>query len=219
MAFGKRRTNDTDDTEASDERESNPESTSEATEADPGDADASGDTPGPDRPAMVEERRTEERGSDPPGPPPSLSEQLQAARAASAENYDRFVRTRAELENVLKRHERADRIRYGAEGLARDLLSVVDDLERALAHAGEQDSAIVEGVRLVHASLLETLARHGIERVPSQGQPFDPNVHEAVAMVENSEVPPNTVVQEHRAGYKLHDRLLRAAMVVVSRAG
>jgi molecular chaperone GrpE len=149
-----------------------------------------------------------------------LAAELDGARAEAAEHYDRLLRAQAELQNVLKRHERerADRARYASEALARDLLPVVDDLQRALQHASDQSGGLAQGVEMVSKSLLGVLARHGIERIEAHGQPFDPTLHEAVAAVETDDVPENTVIEEHRAGYRLYDRLLRPAMVAVSKA-
>lgn len=153
--------------------------------------------------------------------------ELEVARREAAENYDRFLRTRAELDNVLRRHqrERAEAIKYAVEPLARDLLATVDDLERALEHAGGENGedgdngeGLVTGVEMVLKGLLVVLERHGIERVEATGKPFDPSEHEAVVTVETDEVEPNTVVTQHRPGFRLHDRLLRAAMVAVSKA-
>jgi molecular chaperone GrpE len=149
-----------------------------------------------------------------------LEAELEQARNEAAEHYDRLLRTQAELQNVLRRQERErlDRARYAGEAVVRDLLPVVDDLERALQHAGDEGGALGTGVELVFKSLLSVLARHGVERIEALGKPFDPNEHEAVAMVESLDVPDNTVVAEHRAGYRLGDRLLRPAMVAVARA-
>ncbi len=147
-------------------------------------------------------------------------EPLVAARAEAAEHYDKYIRARAELDNVLKRHERdrAERAKYAVEPLARDLLAVVDDLERAQEHSGVGEGGLADGVRLVLKGLAEVMAAHGIERIESVGLPFDPGNHEAVAMIETDRVAPNHVVEEQRAGYRLKDRLLRPAMVVVSKA-
>ena len=149
-----------------------------------------------------------------------LAAELDRARGEAAEHYDRLLRAQAELQNVLKRHERerSDRARYAGEALARDLLPVVDDLQRALQHAADQSGGLAQGVEMVNKSLLGVLAKHGIERIEAYGQPFDPTQHEAVAAVETEDVPENTVVEEHRPGYRLYDRLLRPAMVAVSRA-
>jgi molecular chaperone GrpE len=146
--------------------------------------------------------------------------QLAAAKREAAENYDRFLRTRAELENVLRRQERerSELARYASEALARDLLTSVDDLERAIEHSAaggaSQDPALLAGVELVRKGLLGALEKHGVVRVSSLGEPFDPSRHEAVAMVEDKSAAPNTVVAEHRPGYTIGDRLLRPAMVV-----
>ena len=149
--------------------------------------------------------------------------QVAAAKREAAENYDRFLRTRAELENVLRRQERerGELARYAAEALARDLLTSVDDLERAIEHSAaggaSQDPALMAGVELVRKGLLAALEKHGVVRVASLGEPFDPSRHEAVAMVDAKNAAPNTVVAEHRPGYTIGDRLLRPAMVVVAK--
>jgi molecular chaperone GrpE len=133
---------------------------------------------------------------------------------------DKLLRERAELENFKRRaaREKAEALRYGSEGLLRDLLPVIDNLERALAHARQSGGAtpIVEGVELVLRSLVETLERHGVTRVQARGERFDPAIHEAIGHVE-SEHPANTVVDEHQRGYALHDRLLRPALVTVGK--
>lgn len=161
--------------------------------------------------------------AEPPLDPASPEEELESARREAAENYERFIRAKADIENILKRHQRelSDRARYDGEGLARDILQSIDDLERALAHAGESDgsgSAVSGGVELVLKGLLAALKNNGVERVEAAGKPFDPAEHEAVAMVETADAPPNTVMEVFRAGYKMRDRLLRAAMVSVSKA-
>lgn len=152
-----------------------------------------------------------------------FEEELAAAKEEAATNYDLYVRQRAELENVVRRHERekGERARYAAEPLAKDLLPTVDNLERAIEHAqlnGGDETGILEGVEMVYQGLLAVLQQHGIRRIDALGQPFDPSQHEAVAIVESEEHEPNTVVAEHRAGYRLEDRLLRAAMVAVAKA-
>ena len=146
--------------------------------------------------------------------------QLEAMTQAAAENEDRYLRERAELENYKKRsqRERAEAIRYAAEPLARDLIAVVDNLERALEHARSSDDAspMVAGVELVLKGALETLQRHGIERIEAAGEIFDPSLHEAIAQVADENLEANRVVQQFLPGYRLHDRLLRAAQVSVS---
>ncbi len=148
--------------------------------------------------------------------------QLVAQEALTKENYDLLLRERAELENFKRRmqREKSESLRFASEPLLRDILPVIDNLERAVAHAkgSEGSQALVEGVELVLRSLLDTIGRHGVSRVKAKGETFDPNLHEAVVQVENTEVAPNTVLDEHQSGYQLHDRLLRPAMVSVSKA-
>ena len=148
--------------------------------------------------------------------------QLVAQEALTKENYDLLLRERAELENFKRRmqREKSESLRFASEPLLRDVLPVIDNLERAVAHAkgSEGSQALVEGVELVLRSLLDTIGRHGVSRVKAKGETFDPNLHEAVVQVENTEVAPNTVLDEHQSGYQLHDRLLRPAMVSVSKA-
>jgi molecular chaperone GrpE len=150
-----------------------------------------------------------------------LEGEVAAAREEARHNHDRWVRERADLENQRKRQarERQDLARYGAEALVRDLVPALDDLERAIAAARGAGGApsVVEGLELVAKAIRDVLARHGVERVSAMGGHFDPNVHEAVAHVESDVHPPNAVVEEHRPGYRLHDRLLRPAMVSVSK--
>lgn len=151
----------------------------------------------------------------------ALEAELAAARDEARSANERWVRERADLENVKKRaqRERADAVRYGNEALVKDLLPVVDNLERALKATGAgAPDALVEGVGLVVKSLHDVLERHGVTRIASHGEPFDPAHHEAVAHVESAEHPPNAVIEEHQPGYRLHERLLRPALVTVAKA-
>ncbi|RJX33913.1 MAG: nucleotide exchange factor GrpE [Desulfarculus sp.] len=151
-------------------------------------------------------------------PPPASAEQL---ASELAELKDRVLRQAAELENFKKRSERekADFLRRANKGLVKDLLPVLDNLERALAHAKESAdlASLLEGMELVHGELLKTLGRHGLEPVEALGQPFDPELHEAMMQEDNPELDENTVVGEMQKGYRFQDRLLRPAMVVVSK--
>jgi len=149
-----------------------------------------------------------------------LNQELAARAEEAAQNHDRYVRERAELENFKKRvlREKAESIRFGNEQLIRDLLPVLDNLERAVEHAesGGDGQPLVEGVRLVLKNALEVLQRHGVMRVEAEGQPFDPAHHEAVIQVPAAGCEPNRVVQQFLPGYCLHERLLRPAQVSVS---
>lgn len=150
-----------------------------------------------------------------------LEDELAAAREEARQNHDRWVRERADLENQRKRaaRERLEATRYGNEMLIRDLLPVVDNLERAVqaAEEGGNRKPLVEGVLLVLKAFHDILERHGVERVAAHGTPFDPTHHEAVEHVESRDHAPNLVIAEHQPGYRLHDRLLRPALVTVSK--
>ncbi len=152
----------------------------------------------------------------------ALEAELAAAREEARQNHDRWVRERADLENLKRRaaREREEAIRFGTERLIRDLLPVVDNLERALQHAQTSGDGqpVVEGIALVLKAFREVLDRHGVTRVEAVGTPFDPAHHEAVAHVESAEHEPNAVMAEHQPGYRLHDRLLRPALVTVAKA-
>lgn len=154
--------------------------------------------------------------------PEISTEEIEKLRAEAKENHDRYLRSAAEFENFKKRmdRERTDSIRFANEELIKQLLPVVDNLERALAHAEEvgADEAMIEGVNMVHKQFVDALEKFGVTRVEAMEKPFDPNYHEAMMQVETDEHPPNTVVMEMAKGYMLHDRLIRPAIVGVSKA-
>jgi molecular chaperone GrpE len=147
-----------------------------------------------------------------------LRRQVAEKAAEAAANYDRFLRERAELENFKKRtqRDRAEALRFACEPLLRELLPIIDNLERALEHGAQSGESLVEGVRLVHKGLLDALSRHGVQRIEALGQVFDPARHQAIATDATAACEPNRVVAQHHTGYLLHDRLLRPAMVTVS---
>ncbi len=179
---------------------------------------------------MAEDDELETRpdaGGGPPGDPAptdaaALEAALAAAREEARQNHERWVRERADLENLKKRaaRERAEALRYGNETLIRDLLPVVDNLERAVEHAqgGGDGQPLIAGITLVLKALRDVLERHGVTRVEARGTRFDPAHHHAVAHVESVEHEPQAVVEEHQAGYRLNDRLLRPALVSVAKA-
>jgi molecular chaperone GrpE len=131
--------------------------------------------------------------------------------------HERCLRIAADLENYRKRavKEKEEVQRFGNERIVKDLLPVVDGLDRALALAAADDP-LREGVRLVRASLEQMLARHGVTGFSAMGQKFDPALHEALLQVPTRDQPPGTVVLEHARGFKLNDRLVRPAMVGVA---
>ncbi len=147
-----------------------------------------------------------------------LRRQLQEKTEEASKNYDLFLRERAEAENFKKRmlREKTEALRFASEPLVRDLLPVVDNLERALEHANGGGQSVIEGVRLVLKSLVDLLERYGVTRVDAVGEQFDPARHQAMAQIESAEHAPNQVVQQHHRGYLLHDRLLRPALVTVA---
>jgi molecular chaperone GrpE len=150
----------------------------------------------------------------------ALEAELAKAREEAKQAQDRWLRERADLENVKRRaaKDKADLAKFASEGVLRDLLPVVDNLERAIAHAENQNDPLLSGVKLVLKSLQDVLTRYAVTRVKARGALFDPAEHEAMAQVESAVHEPNAVVDEHQAGYRLHDRLLRPAMVTVAKA-
>ena len=152
-----------------------------------------------------------------------LDESFKRARETSErlkDTHERLLRTAAEFDNFKKRaqKEKEDVQKFGVERLLKDFLPVLDNLERALDHAGQHDARqVVEGVKLVQKLFETTLARHGVSGFSAVGKPFDPSLHEAL-MQQESDAAPGTVVSEMARGYKLHDRLVRPAAVVVAKA-
>jgi molecular chaperone GrpE len=146
---------------------------------------------------------------------------LQQKETEAAEFKDKYMRARAESENARKRirQQAEESARIQREGLLRDLLSIIDNLERAVAAArdGGNGKPIVEGVEMVLRSMNDFLRSHGVTQLSAVGRPFDPLLHEAVDSVESAEHEPNTVVDEFARGYSIGDRLLRPARVTVSR--
>jgi len=151
----------------------------------------------------------------------ALLAKLEEKEKEVTESYDKFLRASAELDNYKKRmaKERTDFIRYGNETLVKDILPIVDSLDRALEHAGNSEDfdAFIKGLKLVQEQFLGCLEKHGVERIQSTGMDFDPNVHEAMLPVESKEYEENKIVEEFEKGYLLNGRLLRPAKVSVSK--
>lgn len=133
---------------------------------------------------------------------------------------DRYLRLAAEFDNYkrLAQRDQRDQIRFGNEHLLKELLPVVDNLERAIKAAkdGPSTDGLVQGVELTLKQLQSVLGKFGVQSIPTMGQPFDPSGHQAVATVPSTKIPDKHVVEEFQRGYRLHDRVLRPAMVTVS---
>jgi molecular chaperone GrpE len=133
---------------------------------------------------------------------------------------DKYLRQAAEFENYkrLTQRDQREQIRFGNEQLLKELLPVVDNMERAIkaARTNGGDSALVQGVELTLKQLSGVLAKFGVQAIDTAGQDFDPSAHQAVSYGPSNDVPANKVLDEFQKGYRLHDRILRAAMVSVS---
>ncbi|OOG20656.1 nucleotide exchange factor GrpE [Thioalkalivibrio denitrificans] len=154
--------------------------------------------------------------------PGALLKQLEEAQAKAQEHFDKLLRTQAEMENLRKRTARdvENARKYALERFASELLAVRDSLEMGLdAARGETDvDKIREGTELTLKMLVQLMEKFGIEQLDPQGERFDPDRHQAMSMQENAELEPNTVMTVMQKGYLLNDRLLRPAMVIVSKA-
>ena len=147
-----------------------------------------------------------------------LEEELARKEKESTDNYDKYLRAVADLDNYKKRaiREKVDIIKYGKEEVIKDILPFVDSLDRALAHADSADiQAFKEGIKLIQEQLLSCLKKHGVEKIDSVGLDFDPNFHEAMMQVESEEHDENKVVNEVQKGYLLNGRLLRPSKVCI----
>lgn len=184
---------------------------------------AAGETDG-DAKAHTLPSETDSELAEASGEPAEMSpeERLEASESQAKAHYDRFLRASAELENFRKRAQREmdDLRRYANQSLIKDLLNVVDNLERAIASSQGPDGSaepLVEGVDMTLKEILKILQKYGVKPIDALEKPFDPNVHEAVLQEVVEDVPENTVIKEFQRGYWIHDRLLRPSMVVVSK--
>ena len=169
------------------------------------------------------EQSKNETNQDEPDSLDALQEKLNAAQQQSKENYDRLLRVSAEFENYKKRTARdmSEFKKYANETLLKELLTVVDNLERALLSTVQGEApadCFIEGVQMTLKELLKVLSQFGVEALDALGKEFDPIYHQAMMQEETDAVPENTVIKEMQRGYLLHDRLLRPSMVVVSKA-
>jgi molecular chaperone GrpE len=146
---------------------------------------------------------------------------LQEKEREAAENYDKYVRAVADLENYRKRaaREKADSIKYGNENLIKDILPLVDSMDRALQHADDYgySDAFKKGLKLLQGQLQGCLEKHGVRQIECVNKAFDPHIHEAVFQVDSGAHERDQVVEELEKGYLLHERLLRPSKVSVSK--
>lgn len=155
---------------------------------------------------------------------PTLEERAADAESKYKEMQDRYLRLNAEFDNYKKRmmRENSDRLKYFNMELIKELLPSVDNLERAISHAGDENSDLenmTEGLQMVYKGMQEAFGKFGVSEIESIGKEFDPNCHQAVGMIESQEVPENHVAEECLKGYYLHDRIIRPTMVRVSGKG
>jgi molecular chaperone GrpE len=175
--------------------------------------------------AVVDEaaaKAAEEAAGEQAQAEPSVEDQLAEAQAQAAAMRDKYLRLQAEWDNYRKRtaeQERDMRAR-ATENVMKDLLPVLDDFERAVAHAdanGEQ--GMLEGVKAIQSKLNEVLKKHGLVSIDPAGEPFDAVAHQAVGTVEDPSVPDETVAQVYQKGYKMGSKIIRSAMVTITSGG
>lgn len=159
---------------------------------------------------------------------PTADDRIAELEAEVAKLKDAYVRAHAEMDNVRKRaaSDIENRTKFAVQGFAKDILTVADNLQRALDVLPNDEDGMDDtlknlsvGLKMTGTGLAETLERHKVTPVPGVGSPFDPHVHQAVQEIDDLSVPAGTVIQVFQTGYTLNDRLLREAMVVVSRGG
>ena len=169
----------------------------------------------------VEDSRPTGDGVDEDAQGDDMAAKLESAESKAQENYDRLLRLSAEFDNYKKRtsREMRDMVKYANEKFVIDLLIVVDNLERAIESAsgdGAEDP-LLQGIHLTLSEVHKILERQNVKPVESLGQSFDPNFHQAMMQEAVDDQPANTVIREMQKGYTMHDRLIRPAMVVVSK--
>jgi molecular chaperone GrpE len=178
---------------------------------------------------MTEKTARAEDAAAPPEADPAAAQQQSDTAALAADLKDRLLRTLAEMENLRKRTDRevTDARLYGAASFARDMLGVADNMRRALdavspelrASAEAGVKALIDGVELTERELLKALEKNGVRQFSPRGEKFDPNVHQAMFEVPNPAVPAGSVVEVVAPGYMIGERVLRPAMVGVSKGG
>ena len=149
-----------------------------------------------------------------------LLKKIKEIEEESEKNYNLYTRTYAEMENIKKsgKKEREDLAKYANESLIKDILPVIDNLEKAISHTkeGSNSSGLLEGVELTLGAIKKTLEKAGIQEVVAEGKLFDPNFHEAILQQEDNETKPGHIIKELQKGYLLNGRLIRPSMVIVA---
>ena len=149
-----------------------------------------------------------------------LLKEVKDTEKKSQENYDLYMRTYAEMENIKRRgiKERQELSKYANESLIKEILPVIDNLQKAISHAqnDKNPSGLVEGIELTLDGLMATLEKAGLKEVEAEGRPFDPNFHEAISKQIDDKIAPGHVIIELQKGYVLNGRLIRPSMVVIS---
>jgi molecular chaperone GrpE len=177
--------------------------------------------PLPEKDKNTPQKPAETAAPEQPVPEQTLEERLATKEKEARENYDRWLRATAEFENVKKRleKEKNDTYKFANEGLIKELLPVLDNLERAVEHGGngEETRAVIAGVEMTLKGFRGALEKFGVSAVEALGKEFDPNLHEAVMVQEDARHPGGTVLHQMQKGYLLHARLIRPAMVIVSK--
>ena len=152
---------------------------------------------------------------------PELLEKINELQEESEKNHDLYLRSEAEIENIKKRNkkDKEEWVKYANESLIKEILSVVDNLEMAISHSQDENSvqALREGVALTLKGLRDTLEKSGLEEIKAEGESFDPNYHHAVSEQTDENVETGTILQQLQTGYTLNKRLIRPAMVIVSK--
>jgi len=180
----------------------------------------------PIEPEVVEEETGAEEAAvedQEAGDVDELKSELEATRSELEQQKEQYLRTRAEMDNFRRRmqREKEELGKFANESILREILPVIDNLERAVCHARENEadsSSLLDGVEMTLSQFQKVLEKFNVTPVDAHGKPFDPACHEAMGQQESAECEPNTVVQVLQAGYMLNDRLLRPALVMVSKA-
>ena len=187
-------------------------------------------TPASEKPEATAEQVEETPGEEIAGtaeeaadPLQELKQEIENAKQEASKNWDLYLRERADLENARKRHQRdrEEAIRFANDRLLKEMIPVLDNLERAVGHAeqGEDDNqGLLEGVNMTISQFRKVLEDFGVKPINALGADFDPNLHQAMGQVESEDQAPNTVVSEFQKGYLLNDRLLRPSLVMVAKA-